>query len=85
MDGNDFNSLTQEEMQELVARHAQQLIEYFDAVQILVSLPGDGGTASIFTGRGNWFARQGMAHDFIKQDQARTDANELAKVICTDD
>lgn len=85
MDKVDFNGLSRDEMQVIVDRHCHQLIEHFDAVQILVSLPDEGGTGSIYSGRGNWYARQGMAQDFVKQDQARTAAHEISKVIGSDE
>lgn len=54
--------------EEAVAR----LGEHFDAVQIFVSLPMDGGgTRCIKKGGGNWYARQGMAHEFINEDMAQ--------------
>ena len=59
--------------------HAAQLGEHFEAVQILVSFPIDMGTQPITFGRGNWFARIGMAHDFIRRDQANQIASEIAK------
>lgn len=35
----------------------------------------------LFNGSGNWYARQGMAHDFIKCDAAQINAFELGKVM----
>lgn len=57
------------------------LCEHFEAVQILTSTTAHDGTHRLFKGAGNWYARQGMAHEFIRMDQARTDADELARVI----
>jgi len=73
--------LQPEEQERLVQRHIDELMEHFDAVQILVSSTDPDGTANVFKGGGNWFARQGMAHDFIRQDKARTDAREISKAI----
>lgn len=65
-----------------VERHVLALMEHFDAVQILVSSTAPcGGTESVFQGAGNWFARQGMAHDFINRDQADTNAIRIADKI----
>lgn len=65
-----------------VERHVLALMEHFDAVQILVSSTAQcGGTESVFQGAGNWFARQGMAHDFINRDQADTNAIRIADKI----
>ena len=62
-------------------QHVTALMERFDSVQILASNSTDIGTENVFLGAGNWFARQGMAHDFINKDRAQTEAHELAGVI----
>lgn len=65
-----------------VERHVLALMEHFDAVQILVSSTAPcGGTESVFQGAGNWFARQGMAHDFIQRDESETSAAYIANKI----
>ena len=77
-----ISDLQPEEQEKLVQRAIDALMEHFDAVQIMAtSMTQDGDTANIFMGGGNWFARQGMAHDFIRQDKARTDAKEISKAI----
>lgn len=73
--------LPPEEQERLVKRHVDALMEYFEVVQIMVSSNVPEGTSNVFKGDGNWFARQGMAHDFIRQDKARTDAREISKAI----
>lgn len=73
--------LTPQEQLALVRPHILALSEFFDTVQILVSNTTDIGTEHVFLGCGNWFARQGMAHDFINKDRAQTEAHELAGVI----
>ena len=43
-----------------------------DAIQVLMSVHSDSvGTMNRSFGRGNWYARQGMAHEFITQEDAR--------------
>ena len=79
------SDLTQDEQVELVQRHVQTLMEHFDCVQILVSNVITDGTANIFKGGGNWFGRQGMCHDFIRRDQAQTDAAEISRAISPPD
>lgn len=65
-----------------IEKHVLALMEHFDAVQILVSSTAPcGGTESVFQGAGNWFARQGMAHDFIQRDQSETSASKIADKI----
>ncbi len=60
-----------EKAKQMIEAIASQLSEHFDAVQILVSFPSDGGTQGLTAGRGNWYARQGMAHEFVQREQAR--------------
>lgn len=62
-------NLTPQQMEAVVRHHVTALSEYFDAVQILVSVDQPDGTGNIFLGTGNWFARQGMAHEFINDGQ----------------
>ena len=69
--------LSPEQQEAVVQQHITALMEHFEAVQILVSVTDPGGTASVFLGAGNWYARQGMARDFMQQDQARTAAKEI--------
>lgn len=67
----------------VVKRCLHDLREHFDCVQILASveLENEQGTAHHYQGMGNWFARQGMAHDFTERDQADTVAEIIAKAI----
>lgn len=73
--------LTPEQQKAIVIKHVTALGEFFDSVQVLVSNSTDIGTESVYLGAGNWYARQGMAHDFIHKDQAQTEAHELSAVI----
>ena len=53
------------------SRSAKSLLEYFDSVEIMCSKTNASmGTGLLTRGRGDWFARQGMAHEFIKRDDA---------------
>jgi hypothetical protein len=57
-----------------------RLMEHCDCAQVLVSFPSETrGTAHNFQGAGNWFARQGMAREFVNMDQAQTFATEIAR------
>lgn len=58
-----------------------RLAEDWECVQILVSRTEPDGTGRYFFGVGNWFARQGMAHDFIGSEEARVNANEISKAL----
>jgi len=73
------------EMEKLLKSSISVLMEHFEAVQILVSRSTPEETQSLFIGRGNWFARQGMAREFITEDESRTMANELGETLNSDD
>lgn len=60
--------------------HVSALMEHYDSVQIMVTRSDHTGTEDFMRGGGNWYARQGMAHDFITRDKARTEAHELSKI-----
>lgn len=77
--------LTPEEKVEMLRKHAAQLFEHFEAVQILVSQAGLTGTERLFIGGGNWYARQGMAHAFIKREEAQDLASEITNALNPDE
>lgn len=56
-----------------------ELCEHFEAVQVLASYSDDAGTHFISRGSGNWYARQGMAHEFIQSEQADLNASAIVK------
>lgn len=64
----------------IVENALKVLIEHFDSVQILVSrmAPQNEGTERCFLGGGNWFARKGMAQDFLDYDQQFESARQIA-------
>lgn len=69
-----------EQEQAIVNKAKDILIEHFEAVQILVSrqAPQNEGTERYFLGAGNWFARKGMAQDFLDFDQQFESARQIA-------
>lgn len=63
----------------LVQEFAEKLGEHFDAVQILASrmtedANNDKATHCVCKGVGNWYARKGMAMEFIEDDIAQLHA-----------
>jgi hypothetical protein len=71
--------MTYEEAEKHLERLAADLGEHFDAIQIMVSWEKEGGgTYCTKKGFGNWFARQGMAHDFILANGAQEHAAALS-------
>lgn len=70
--------MTNREIEKLLEDTAAKLGEHFDGVQILVSWNELGLTKNCFKGSGNWFTRQGMAHQFITEDIAQDNARAIA-------
>jgi hypothetical protein len=66
--------MTTEELGNHVEKIAKELAEHFDAVQILASHTEAQGTLCIKRGCGNWYARQGMAQEFIQAQNAEVNA-----------
>jgi len=67
-----------EQLRRMAEEAAARLGEHASAVQILISLPAPGGgTVSIKKGVGDWYARQGLAHEFIMADQAQEIAHAI--------
>lgn len=73
--------MTSEEAQKLCEEFAARMHEHFDHVQILATWNEEGITKRVARGAGNWYARQGMAHEFINMDIAQDTAHQLAAVI----
>lgn len=74
--------MTPEEQATLLKRvedAANLLSEHFEAVQVLCSLTDGEGTTMFARGAGSWYARQGMAKEFMERDQARTLAQEMPR------
>lgn len=63
----------------LVTKTAQNLGEHFSAVVILVSYHDSDGTSCFSRGTGDWFARQGLAHDYIIQEVAEATGKGVAR------
>ena len=73
--------MTDEEKRLLISRVATQLGDHFDAVQIMASWKEEGDTRYQYWGQGNWFARKGMAHQFLEEEHGRVIGHEVGKVI----
>lgn len=73
--------MSNKDAENLISQVAAQLGEHFDAVQIMVTRNVEAVTSACYRGCGNWYARQGMAHEFIQQDKAQIEAIELAQVM----
>ena len=73
--------MTYEQKREIVDRHLSQLGEYFEAIEIMVSTSDPSGTETIIMGHGNFWARIGMAHEFINRNERQDAASEIAHKI----
>jgi hypothetical protein len=75
-----------DEAQVVLDKVAAQLSEHFDAVQIMVTWLGpDGGTLMESRGRGNWFARMGMAQEMVTNSASQNSALHLKEVVRPDE
>jgi hypothetical protein len=77
--------MTEEESMKLIEKCSASLGEHYEAVQILVTWSESGLTYSQARGSGNWYARQGMAHEFIQKDIAQENAHQISKAITPPD
>ncbi len=71
-------SVNTEQQLAIVDAAVAALGEHFDSVQILVSTVEGTKTRCIKRGSGNWYARQGMAHEFVNEDVAVENARQIA-------
>lgn len=69
------------EADDMLDIEARKLAEHFDSVQILVTWTENNLTYCGKVGAGDWYARQGAAHEFINQDAAQDQAREIAKAM----
>ena len=60
-----------EELSKIVEKAVSDLGEHFDAVEILASNVDGEGSDCIKRGSGNFYARLGMAQEFIDEDRAQ--------------
>ena len=72
--------MTNEEKLKLLERHVAELSELYDSVQVFATgLNLDNTTFSHKRGSGNWYARQGLAHEFIQENIAGDTADKIAR------
>jgi hypothetical protein len=74
--------MTNTEVEKYLEEMAAKIGEHFGAVQIMVSwLDDKGRTSGCKKGVGDWYARQGMAHEFINEDVAFENARQIAQKL----
>lgn len=69
--------MTNEQLGKYLETKAADIGEHFTDVQILASYTDEAGTHFVRRGYGNWFARQGMAQEFIQAQNAEVMAHVL--------
>lgn len=67
-----MNAIEKEARAKLVQRAVDELIEHFDSVQIFTTHTEGGITQGIKKGGGDFYARIGMAREFLIVDNERT-------------
>jgi len=72
------------EAHEICQKAISILKEHFDAVQILATWNEEGETRIMRPGFGNWYARQGMAHEFTDMDTSQSVAMAVVDMMCDD-
>lgn len=78
--------MTGEQRLQVLDRHVAELAEIYDSVQVMVSwVTPDGRTSSQKRGSGDWYARQGLAHEFIEENLAEDSADKIAKKLAPPD
>ena len=70
---------TKEELERILVQATELMPDAH--IQILASWNEEGLSKAIYTGVGNWYARQGLAHEFINQDMAQVNAVQLAEQL----
>lgn len=73
--------MSRDQFDDFLRDQAARILEHCDAVQIMASFNEDGETHALYRGNGNWYARQGMAHEFINQDVAQENAKQIAERV----
>jgi alcohol dehydrogenase YqhD (iron-dependent ADH family) len=71
--------MTNEEADQRMKAAVDALREHFDAVQIVASYQEEGITHAKHKGVGNWYARQGLAREFVYSDVNRDLVDQIAK------
>ena len=71
--------MTDDERIALIEKHLDALSEYFDCVQVLAAVVKPSGlTSSYKKGCGLWYARIGLAHEFIDEDRSEDAARRIS-------
>jgi hypothetical protein len=70
---------------DVVNRCLHEIAEHFESVQILATRVEGEQTMRCFRGSGNYYARLGMAREFVTEDQAQEQAKQIADKLNPED
>jgi hypothetical protein len=73
--------MTHAELDAMCEPFLEKLGEHADAIQILATWNEEGLTHMYKIGAGNWYARQGIAREFVEENQAMTTAKEIGLTL----
>ena len=73
--------MSPEEAERIVKKAVDLLGDHFEVVQVMVSWNEQRETRCLKRGGGNWYARQGMAYEFINEDAAQETAYQISKKL----
>ncbi len=69
-------------LEDLLDKHLRELGEHFPDIQLMVSWTNENGnTEDLMRGRGNFYARLGMAREFLNRDASMISAREIKREL----
>ncbi len=74
--------MTPEQLTEMLARHAREIGEHVDAVQIVVTRTENENCGLLYRGCGNLYARLGACQEFLDMMKAGTMAYQHRQIVC---
>lgn len=77
--------MTQPEAEQILKGVVHLLGEHFEAAQLMVTWREGEDTSRLYSGTGNWYARMGLAQEFISNDKSCDLAHELGQTIKEDE
>lgn len=73
--------MTAEQLEALLEKHAREIGEHVEAVQIIVTNTEGGICQLCYRGAGNLYARLGMVREYLKILDSQTAANYIAEAV----
>lgn len=73
--------MTSDEIRKELSAFCSKMSEHTESIRIFITMPEDGGTASISRGEGNYYAQIGQIQEFLDGRRGETTAHEIGRVI----